>query len=668
VSWMAKLYETYEQAQDLELAVDEKPMPICHTLQNAHINIVLDGNGQFLSAKVLNKTQIFLPSTERSAGRSSGEAAHPLADKIQYVAADYDAYGGKKSAYFDSYALQLNDWCVSHDTHPHIQAVNKYVSKGNVVRDLIQAGVCHVDDSSNTLLSQWPATDDDDQATPEIFKTLPKTKGLTEQGDALVCWSVHQAGDEQFDTWKNEEIQNAWISYDSKYSGDTSMCFITGDEVRLSTNHPKKIRHTGDQAKLVSANDTSGYTYRGRFADSGNCANISFSVTQKAHNALRWLIGSRNHAFRNDDQVILSWAVSGKPTPPLHLDFASVLDEPLRFNTSVDNTLDRSEADPEIDVTTGLGQQFAVKLKKYMLGYAQSFSETPMESVVVMSIDSAVPGRMAVTYYRDFFAKDYIDLLTAWHEQFAWPQRVIREMINAKGKSIKTTVWVPAAPTPRTILDACYGNIVKSNEALKKQVATRILPCIVERAPLPEDFLKLAIRRASNPNSGEHWEWERNVGVACALYRGFHHPDRQPIESRRREFTMALDEDVTSRDYLFGRLLAIAERIEEQALYLSKVNRPTTSQRLMQRFADRPSSTWLTIFKQLDPYMRQLRTSRAGFLVNREKEIDSIVDAFQPDDFTSDKALSGEFLLGFHCQRLELRRASKNSKDRNDEE
>jgi len=667
VSWMAKLYETYERAQELELAEDETLMPICHTLQNAHINIVVDGTGQFLSAKVLNKTQIFLPSTEKSAGRSSGQAAHPLADKIQYVAADYDAYGGKKSAYFDSYALQLNDWCVSDDTHPHVQAVNKYISKGNVVRDLVQAGVCHVDESSNILLSQWEATDDD-QATPEIFRTLPKTKGLTEQGDALVCWSVHQTGEEQFDTWKNEEIQNAWISYDSKNSGDRSMCFITGDEVRLSTNHPKKIRHTRDQAKLVSANDTSGYTYRGRFADSRNCANISFLVTQKAHNALRWLIGRRNHAFRNDEQVILSWAVSGKPTPPLDLDFASVLSEPLTLNTNADNTNDLLDEDPEIDVSIVLGQQFAVKLKKYMSGYAQSFSDTPMESVIVMSIDSAVPGRMAVTYYRDFFAKNYIDLLSAWHEHFAWPQRVSRGITNAKGKSVKTTFWVPAAPTPWAILNACYGDIVKSNEALKKQVTTRVLPCIVEKAPLPEDLLNLAIRRASNPNSGEHWEWERNIGVACALYKGFHHADRQPIESRRRYFTMALDEESISRDYLFGRLLAIAERIEEQALFMSKVRRPTTSQRLMQRFADRPSSTWLTIFKQLDPYMRQLRNSRAGFLVNREKEIDSIVDAFQPGDFTSDRALSGEFLLGFHCQRLELRRSSKKDNDQNDEE
>ncbi len=99
MSWMATLYETYEQGMLLDLP-GEKLMPISHTLQNAHINIVIDNDGNFKRASVLKKTQVVLPATEKSAGRSSGEAPHPLADKIQYVAKDYPHYGGKKKAYF----------------------------------------------------------------------------------------------------------------------------------------------------------------------------------------------------------------------------------------------------------------------------------------------------------------------------------------------------------------------------------------------------------------------------------------------------------------------------------------------------------------------------------------------------------------------------------------
>ena len=122
---------------------------------------------------------------------------------------------------------------------------------------------------------------------------------------------------------------------------------------------------------------------------------------------------------------------------------------------------------------------------------------------------------------------------------------------------------------------------------------------------------------------------------------------------------MALEENYHARDYLFGRLLAIAERIEDVALNISGENRPTTAARLMQRFADRPFETWRTIELALQPYMQRLRVSRAGFLTNQLKELDTVQAMFKHDDFTSKATLSGEFLLGYHCQRQKLRTKSE---------
>ncbi|WP_040820098.1 type I-C CRISPR-associated protein Cas8c/Csd1 [endosymbiont of Tevnia jerichonana] len=96
MSWMAKLYETYEAAMQLDLDGDAKLMPISHTIQNAHIKIVIDGEGNFLRAEVLEKIPIIIPATEASAGRSGTKPPpHPLADKLQYVAKDYPKFGGK---------------------------------------------------------------------------------------------------------------------------------------------------------------------------------------------------------------------------------------------------------------------------------------------------------------------------------------------------------------------------------------------------------------------------------------------------------------------------------------------------------------------------------------------------------------------------------------------
>lgn len=117
---------------------------------------------------------------------------------------------------------------------------------------------------------------------------------------------------------------------------------------------------------------------------------------------------------------------------------------------------------------------------------------------------------------------------------------------------------------------------------------------------------------------------------------------------------MALETNNTSRDYLYGRLLAVAENIEQFSLDKSGEKRLTNAGRLMQRFADRPFTTWKTIELSLLPYIQRLQNTHGGFIATRKQLLDQIHSLFTCDSFNSDKALSAEFLLGFHSQRLEL--------------
>jgi CRISPR-associated protein Csd1 len=118
---------------------------------------------------------------------------------------------------------------------------------------------------------------------------------------------------------------------------------------------------------------------------------------------------------------------------------------------------------------------------------------------------------------------------------------------------------------------------------------------------------------------------------------------------------MSLEEDRNSRDYLFGRLLAIAEKIEGHALYLSKETRATTAERMMQRFADHPAATWRIIELALRPYMQRLQSSRPKLLYGWKRLLDDVVSRFEVNDFTRPGRLDAEFLLGYHCQRTALR-------------
>lgn len=628
MTWLTTLYKSYDELEKLNdtLPFEQQVMPICHTPQTAHIHIVIDNQGDFIRAEVLEKAVLVIPATESSAGRASGLAPHALADKIQYVAKDYAEFGGIKKSGFELYHAQLKAWCDSEHSHPAVSAVYQYIGKGSVVADLIAEKVLHAQDGQ--LLTKWQ----DEGETPALLKILPKEKGVFDQGSALVCWSVEIPGDPQSKTWLDPSIQRSWIAFDSQNGDSTALCYATGEDKLVASNHPAKIRHSGDKAKLISANDKSGYTFRGRFLSNEESCNISFEVTQKAHNALRCLL-TKQSVFRNGDQVYLAWAVTGKEVPkPTELDFndlASFLDE----TDSVDHTQD-------------LGRAYANQLKRYFNGIKTKNQLEDNDQIALLGLDSATPGRMGILYYRETIAKEFLARLEQWHRDLGWQQRV---KINEQWQ------WVKSAPSLYRVLDGVYGDVLKSADTLKKNLITRLYPCIVEGKPIPQDIMQSAFHRAINRvayKSDQTWLWLQNLGIACSLIKGFY--TRTTNSTTQKEYPMALQQENVSRDYLFGRLLAVANKVEKIALSSNEANRLTTAERFMTQFVNRPSSTWLNISNALVPYQQRLFNNYQGYDKATKGLISQITDMFEPDGFTSNQKLSPEFLLGFHNQMIWL--------------
>ncbi len=626
MSWMEKLYQTYEQGISSDAS---KPWPISHFVKTAHIEVVIDVNGNIKNDRVMLLTGkdslTLIPATEASAGRAGAKIApHPLCDELGYCASDLpDAIPARSEAYIN----QLNEWCISEFTHPKILAIFKYLEKRSLWQDL-------------SKVIEFPLT----------FTNKGGLKSKVSAEKVFVRWKVEELGNPCSGTWEDNELIAKWIAFDKFKNSKIGLCFIKGEKVRLIENHSRFIRNAGDGAKLISSNDNGGYTYRGRFFNNSEACSIGFDVSQKAHNALRWLISRQG--FRNGDQAYVSWAVSGKQIP-----------EPLNDTWSLFETSDfdldevsegfTNAQNESQDHTIDLGQSYALQLKKYMAGYAAKLS--PNEQIIIMGIDSATPGRMGIIYYRELLRDDFFNRLESWHKEFSWIQRHTVQIADNSGKKSKTkTIWPISSPVPKDIAAAAYGDNV--NDSLKKKVIERLIPCIIDGQPFPQDLVISCVRKATNRvgyASDAQWLWEKNLGIACALYKGYYH--RHPIITKRREYAMALEENCDSRDYLYGRLLAIAERIEDVALNISGENRSTTAARLMQRFADRPFETWRTIELALQPYIQRLRLSRAGFLTNQLKEIDTILSLFKYDEFNSKDKLSGEFLLAYHCQRQKFK-------------
>lgn len=672
MSWMQKLYRTYNEIEKNPNLSDwekEKLAPLWHSPQTAHIQITLGGDGEFLGAKVLtDKPIIMLPVTESSEGRTSGLAPHALADSLQYIAKDLgltyqkevitetEGKNGKKKKtktkqedlIFNLYADQLDKWCVTID-NKKVLAIQKYVHKGTVLADLVKEKVIPVDDNGE-LLTNWIERENKDKQKPELFNVLTKEQGKFEIRKALVVWSVQIPGDFVPETWKDKEVQQSWGNY-YQQTLKSQFCTVTGDEQKIRESHPAKLLYSGDKAKLISSNDKEGFTYLGRFEEANQATTISAEVSHKAHAALRWLI-DRQTTARNNEQVTIAWAISCNPVPSPMKDISSEINWDNLDISAVENpdefSSQTSSKQPSPDWSVNIGRAAAQIIKKKLHGYQAELKDH--EQISLIMLDSATPGRMALTYYQEFLPTDYFANLDAWIDDFSWYQRYSIEVPNGK-KTDKRTQWRFLPPSPYSIAETVYGKSL--SDTLKKQLYARLLPVIAGGTSvlIPEDLVRQSFQAACNPNGCENWEWQRNIGVACALYKGWRARHHDLLQ--RRTYPMSLDTQNRSRDYLYGRLLAVAENTESYALYLAGEKRATTAERYIQRFAEHPFATWRNIELALKPYQERLRNNGKD---TGAQAISEIMELFATDDFTRDDKLSGEFLLGYHCQKMEIAR------------
>jgi CRISPR-associated protein Csd1 len=611
---MQKLYETYELCSGAPQFEKNPPIPVSHTEQQAHIEIVLDQSGNYQRASVVLKEITVVPATERSAGRTgTNPAPHPLCDKIQYCAADYKKFGGARKSFFQEYLNQLRQWSESVHANGKVRAVRCYVEKGSVIADLVESGVlfCGPDQK---LLTGWTS----DGPAPAIFKLLTPKDGRRDQGDAFVRWRVQVPEDAVSGLWEDPSTHESWIRFDASQEKDRGLCIVTGERTALASNHPKRLRSSKDQAKLISSDDDTGYTFRGRFERAAQASSVGSAVSQKAHSALRWLIARQGYLDNASNQAFVAWSVAGKSIPDPFADTARLF--------AVAGMEDGADNAP---YTGDAGQHFSLRLSRAIAGYRAKLGDA--DDIVVMGLDSATPGRLAITFYRELTGSEFLDRVLEWHGSCSWLQRY------------STDHGFVGAPAPKDIVEIVYGR--RLDDKLRKAAVERLLPCIIDGRPLPRDLTRAAVWRACKRGGMKSWEWEKCLGIACALVRG---------SSKEKNYQMSLEEKRLTRDYLFGRLLAIAENIEQRALHLAGERRDTNAAKLMQRFADHPCSTWRTIELALTPHKTRLRANRPGVLLEREKLLDAVVGMFREEDFISDSKLSGEFLLGYHCQRSAL--------------
>lgn len=590
-------YRIYHSKSGEESKKAYQMLPVSHIFLNCTLQIDLNADGTFASAFVVDDPKTIVPATIESSIRSgSGSYLVPLPidDKLQYLARDYTKWSGDEKyieshkKYLEQFQAYLNFLKEYPDQYVYrtLQAIYCYVTENDIINDL------------------W---------TGKIFgENVAKEKVV---GNNLFKSTVrfNIRNPENVKRFEDRRFFDAWTQYyhqvlqaDTVSGGtDEGIDYITGKEnVILTSKHPKGILDNAANAKLISANDTTNFTFKGRFLTADEAVTIGYDSSQKAHAAMKWLLTKQG--FKIGDRYYLAWEVNGENTADLSI----VSQNPLLALAQK-----KFSETTEIDTNTNIAENF----RKVLIDGANKDDYSLQGSVHLIELESPVNGRFGVVYYQAMSLQQYINKFASWYGKIAIDDR--QSFFNLK-----------------QVCYDIYGDRVddKRMAATVSQLAHVILGSQI----VPWSLLSAIYNRAIRPASfNDEKSWRRVMRTASKLFKAYY--DEGEIKTM-------LNDSYHDRSYSFGRLLAIADVIEEGVLQGSENNegRVTNAKRYMSSFAQRPLDTWKIIYTNLQPYLRKSKYS-----FKASKLIDEIFASLDAEDKHLNDPLNGKFLIGYSQQR-----------------
>jgi CRISPR-associated protein Csd1 len=602
LSWFNNLVQTYDNVSDIvgkpqeiifrdkkgnETKIVNTLLPPNHMTAKTDICVTIDKDGNFRRAAGEKDTMmnIVIPCTEDSSTRAGKvEYPHPLHDQIGYLSSNEK----KRKAYLS----QLANWS---GAHPKVESVHKYMMKNTLIDDLRETGI----------------------------KTDEKL---------FVRFCVEAPGDCNPNLWEDFSVIKAWQDYCSSSETDCiTLCYATGESLPAASKHPKGINPSANGAKLISCNDETNYTYKGRFNKSEQANSISASASHKAHAMLKYLIATQGH--KCDTQAVVAWSIDDGNNQP------NLFDDSLGIYANAVKT----DREALIEAQNKLGFDYSANLNGAIRGRGNPDNlKNFNKHVAVIAVDAATTGRMAITFYKDLSENEYVERIVKWHKTCCWHFR-------GKGKDYTS------APSSDKIIAAVYGEPKgEGYSKIKKQTRERILSFILNGGRIDKSWLIAAVNRVSNPFSYDKsdggWDihkWESAVNVTCAIAKKYY-------SVKEEEFSLKLEKTRNDRSYLYGRMLAIADKIESHARYLQTGKndtdkRPTNAVRYMNAFSTKPFRTWELIVRQLNPYIQRLNGGEWY-----QGQLDEIMSLFKEGEYEDNKSLDGKYLMGYSLQRRDF--------------
>ncbi len=611
MSLLQAAYRTYESRKNYagkqEATEDEALVPVGHRTTKAQIEIALTKEGRLRSVQAVPKGEemTIIPVTEESASRTSTKAAaNPLSDYLSYL-------GGYDAKKFASYTNILGSWAHSEYTHPKVNAVWKYICGGTLMTDLQEAGLLELDEKGKPVHG--------------------KLKGV-EADKYLIRWQIlPPLGDEATECWRDPTLFDSFSAFYENVCVNQKkkeLCLLAGVWALPLYLHPKGTLPQSYGAKLISSNDSKGFTFRGRLADEYEAGTVSMLASQKAHNSLRWLVV--NHSVRltrNSDRTFLCWSVQRDTKEPQQIMSEFVMGEDTEAFLS-----------------------YRKQLHETLGSYEKTLQDD--DDIIVAALEAVTKGRLSVTYYSELKAGDFLKRTEHWYNTFGW-------------RSDRYGEFSPSLfRVARCAFGGVTGKITQSENKMLDGQVQRLMYCLLNQQPFPTDVLRALVDKANKLALYKKNERDKEdtreviLTTACAAVRKYRK------DYFKEEWGLMLDKENTNRSYLYGRLLAVAEKAERSA-YDSGEDRETNAIRMQAIFSQRPHYAWRIIEEALLPYYRHMKPGLREYFKGFAEDV---LSKFTVEEFVSNEKLDDTYLLGYYHQRTVLNQKKPKTEKKNVEE
>ena len=569
------------------------------------IELLLSKESDLLEARVLPEGEtIQFPVTEDSVARSSGVAPHPLVDSASCVIQD----GEKRSA---AYMEQMENW-LAYDANDYVKIIRDFLKKPGML-DAIKEKIKDSEEDEEKKSKKSAASIDFEK----VFFTFS-----IENYEGMKNVSVSE----------NAALQGRYKAYVEYLNANDPekekiTCNLSGKEDYLCIKH-QPLMGTARLVSQITANDEN---YRGRFTTADQSIKIGIETSQKIHLMAKYLLsGQGTRRWLGEQANMVSW-------------FSDDLSNAAEFNPTKSAEVTSSVKSrllalkQEKTDASMIADEMTEDIVKSFTSGKRMFSDDATYYIAIF--DKISNGRVAAKYFRSLSASRLKENLVAWQEKYHWWG------FSNENRDKEFT------PSPRRMVLAAYGverdgmlEIAK-NDFLKNQYQN-IVTALVEGRAVPRNFekaLALNIRHRQNYDK----TWMEVLFCALAVLK-----DKGGIKDPM------LNRENTDRSYLFGRLLASFEYLEEST-FGEKDERSTNAEKMWTSYTNHPATMMLRLRNLMKPYERKLERSdkplkRAAFF-NATREIreatNLLHESYDMDSVEVNRPLDYGFIFGYEAQR-----------------